>query len=71
MFFLGSLQFEYDGVNQTVDSEFDNIRVKTKLVVRPGFIGMMFDEKSSLVLSHVSIHIGIENTLIITLAKKT
>ena len=40
------LQFEYEGVNNTVDSEFDETSMKTKMVVRPGNTAIRFDEKS-------------------------
>ena len=40
------LQREYEQVNNSVDIEFDDITMKTKLVVRPGIIAIRFDEKS-------------------------
>ena len=43
---LRNLQSEYEGFNNTVDFENDNISMKTRLVVRSGIIGMRFEEKS-------------------------
>ena len=40
------LQPEYEGFNTAIDIEFDDIAMKTKLVVRPGVIAIMFDEES-------------------------
>ena len=42
---LGNLHFEYDGVDQTVDIEYDDISMKTELVARPGIIAIKFDER--------------------------
>ena len=41
-----SLQSEYEGRHNAIDIEFDDTTMKTKLVVRPGFIAIRFDEKS-------------------------
>ena len=43
---LKILQPEYDGYQNAIDIEFDDIAVKTKLVVRIGFIATEFDEQS-------------------------
>ena len=40
------LQPEYKLYNNTVDIEFDDITMKTKLVVRPGILSIRFDESS-------------------------
>ena len=40
------LQPEYEGHHNEIDIEFDNITMKTKLVVRYGIIAIRFDEKS-------------------------
>ena len=40
------LKLEYGGVNNTVDIELDNFSMKTKMVVKPGNIAILFDEKS-------------------------
>ena len=42
------LQFEYEGVANTIYIEFDDITMKTKLVVRSGIIAIRFDENSFL-----------------------
>ena len=47
--FEGLLRFllsEYEGYRNAIDFEFDDITMKIKLVVRPGNIATMFDEKS-------------------------
>ena len=40
------LQLEYEVFNNSNDIQLDNFTMKTKLVVRPGNIAIMFDEKS-------------------------
>ena len=40
------LQSEYPGPNNVIDIEYDDITMKTKMVVRSGIIAMRFDEKS-------------------------
>ena len=40
------LQSEYPGPNNVIDIEYDNITMKTKLVVDMGIIAIRFDEKS-------------------------
>ena len=40
------LQSEYPGSSNVIDIEFDDITMKTKLVVRSGIIALRFDEKS-------------------------
>ena len=40
------IQFEYPGPSNVIDIEYDDITMKTKLVVREGIIGIRFDEKS-------------------------
>ena len=39
-------QSEYPGPSNVIDIEFDNITMKTKLVVRSSIIAIRFDEKS-------------------------
>ena len=50
------LQPEYPGFSNVIDIEFDDITMKTKLVLRPGIITIRFDEKSfvstNLVFNH-------------------
>ena len=46
-----NVQSEYEGVNQTVDIEHDDISMKTKLVVRPGIMAIKFDKKNIFQLS--------------------
>ena len=43
---LKILQPEYEGYHNTIDIEFDDITMKTKLGVRSGIIAIRFDEKS-------------------------
>ena len=64
------LQPEYELYNISGDFEYDDITMKTKLVVIPGIIAITFDEKTFLVPSSVSLHIGIINTIMITLVRK-
>ena len=40
------LQPEYELNNNSIDIEYDDITMKTKLFVRPGLIAIRFDEKS-------------------------
>ena len=40
------LQSEYPGPKNAIDIEYDDITMKTKLVVRSGIIAIRFDEKS-------------------------
>ena len=44
--FLKILQPEYEGYHNAIDIEFDDITMKTKLVVRSGIIARRFNEKS-------------------------
>ena len=64
------LQPEYELYNISGDIEYDDITMKTKLVVIPGIIAITFDEKTFLVPSSISLHIGIINTIMITLVRK-
>ena len=43
---LKILQPEYDGYHNAIDIEYDDITVKTKLVVKYGILAIRFDEKS-------------------------
>ena len=43
---MRKLQFEFEGINNTVDFELDDIRMKTKMVVGPGIKAVRFVEKS-------------------------
>ena len=65
------LQPEYELFNNSVVIEFDDITMKTKMVVRSGNIDIGFEEKSffSTILG-VSTHIGILNIIMFTLARK-
>ena len=40
------LQSEYPGPSNVIDIEYDDITMKTKLVVESGIIAVRFDEKS-------------------------
>ena len=40
------LQFEYPGLRNTIEIEYDDITMKTKMVVRQGIIAIRFDDKS-------------------------
>ena len=50
---FNNLQLEYPSSNSKIVIEFDDFTQNTKLVVRPGFIAIRFDENSFLVLSWV------------------
>ena len=43
---MRKFHFYYDGKNHTVDSEYNDISMKKKLVVRIGIIAIGLDEKS-------------------------
>ena len=43
---FNTLQTEYPGSNNVIDIEYDDITMKTKLVIRSGIIAVRFDEKS-------------------------
>ena len=43
---LRNLQLDFDGVDNAIYIEFDDISMKSKLVVRPGFRAIRFDENS-------------------------
>ena len=43
---FNNIQFEYPGPSNVIDIEYDDITMKTKLVVRDGIIAIRFDEKS-------------------------
>ena len=40
------IQFEYPGLSNVIDIEYDDLTMKTKLVVRSGIIAIRFDEQS-------------------------
>ena len=63
-------QIEYPGPLNVFVIEYDDITMKTKLVVREGIIAIRFYEKSFLVLSLVLLQVGIINTIISMLVKK-
>ena len=64
------LQSEYPRSSNVIDIEFDDITMKTKLVVRSGILAIRFDEKSFFVISSVLLQDGIRNTIISILVKK-
>ena len=68
-FLLRNLESEYEGVNNTVDMEHDDIRLKTKMLLRPGFKATRFMKNRFSVLFDVVIHIGILNSIKSTLVK--
>ena len=43
---LNNLQVEYPGPSNVIDIEYDDITMKTKMVVKSGIIAIRFDEKS-------------------------
>ena len=64
------LQSGYPGPGNVIDVEYDDITMKTKLVVRYGIIAIRFDKKSFLILFLVLLQVGIINPIINTLARK-
>ena len=54
------LQPEYEIFNNSIDIEFDDIIMKTKLVVRTGVVAIRFDGKSFLPLSYVLLTLGLK-----------
>ena len=65
------LQIEYPGPSNVIDIEYDDITMKTKLVVKSGIIAIRFDKKSFFfVMSLVLFQDGIINTIISILVKK-
>ena len=65
------LQFENPGPSNMIDIEYDDITMKSKLVVRSGIIAIRFDEKSFFfVMPSVLLQDGLINTKINTLARK-
>ena len=44
---INILQFEYEVFNDSVDNEFEELTMKTKLVVRFGIIAIRLDKKSN------------------------
>ena len=67
---LNILQSEYPGHSNVIDIEYDDITMKSELVVKSGIIAIRFDEKSYLVPTLVLLQVGIINTIINILAKK-
>ena len=67
---INFLQSENKGENNKICIEYDDITMKTKLIVGVGIIAVKFDEQSFLVISLVLLQIGIINTTINTLVKK-
>ena len=63
------LQPEYELYNNSIDIEYDDITMKTKLVVRPGNNAIRFAEKF-FVMSSVLRQVGIIITIMNTLTKK-
>ena len=68
--FFNILQPEYDLFSNSVVIELDDITMKTKLIVRSGIISNKIDEKF-LVLSLDSTTVGIINTIMNTLFRKS
>ena len=64
------LQSEYPRPSNVIDIEYDDITMKTKLVVKSGIIAKKIDEKSFFVMSSVLVQVGIINTITNTLARK-
>ena len=67
---LSFLQSENEGYHNAVDTELDNLTMKTKLVLRAGIIAIRLMKNRFLILSLVSTIVGIINTITNTLAKK-
>ena len=64
------LQSDCPGDCNVIVIEYDDINMKTKLVVQSGIVAIRFDEKSFLVLFLVLLQVGITNTIISILVKK-
>ena len=64
------VQSEYPGPGNVIDVEYDDITMKTKLIVRYAIIAIRFDENFFLVLFLVSLQVGIINPTINILARK-
>ena len=64
------LQPDYPGPSNVVVIEFDDITMKTKMVVRSGILAIRFHEKSFVVLFSLLLQVGIINTITNTLVKK-
>ena len=64
------LQSEYPGPSNVIVIEFDDITMKTKLVVRDGIIAVRYDEKSFFSNMLGFIQVEIINTIINTLVRK-
>ena len=67
---LKILQPEYDGYHDAIDIEYDDITMKTKLVVSSSIIAIRFDEKSFFNTILGLLQDGIINTIINTRVKK-
>ena len=67
---LNFLQSEYKCDFNIIVFEYDDITMKTKLVVRPGIIAIRFDEKSFLIQFLVLLQVGITNTITNKLVRK-
>ena len=57
------LQLKYPKSSSAVVIQFDDITMKTKLIVRPGIIAKMFDENSFFLLFWILLQVGIIKTL--------
>ena len=57
------LQSEYPGHGNVIDIEYDDLSMKTIMVVKSGIIAIRFDENRFLVLSSVLLQVGIINTI--------
>ena len=64
------LQIEYPEPSNVIDIEYDDITMKTRLVVKSGIIAIRFDEKSFFVMFSVLLQVGIINTIKNTLGRK-
>ena len=64
------LQPEYLASTDVINIEYDDISMKTKLVVRDGVIAIRFDEKSFFNTASVLLHVGIINTILNIIVKK-
>ena len=60
---LRNSQLGFDGFNNSANNEFNDISMRSKMIVTPDIIALWFDEKSFSVVSYVSTLIGILDTI--------
>ena len=67
---LKILQPEYEGYHNAIDTEFDDITMKTKLVVRSGIVAIRLMRNRFFSTILISTMVGIINTIMNALAEK-